>query len=338
MARKAALIGQRVAIFPLGDCKGRIAHAEVDAVAVALLRVADAIRAHRIAVVDGRTQQDVGGRLVSQAHAGRGEGIGWAAIRQVGGHDGGPAIGAADGQRMEGREEEFSICGELAETHGKLVAQLLFDPDFVEPRRRQRLEVGHRLNCLEKMARQAQAMNLVGADMEQRAFPAEGLVEIPLEHAFETAHVGRAASRAARSRAEQILLVVEDEGYAAIVEPRTQSAERAQRLRQRRGDRRLRQARMQLVFLSMNRPARQANQCAKKRRAGVANISERLDHAKRSLDAGQRDRMTQAFRYIRRPSQRHRAKMELLEFRRAPQRTHLRLAEAFSSARLSIND
>jgi hypothetical protein len=179
--RREALIAEQTEMMPATDLQGsaavvigrdvlpaelhlskhqrRIVDAEVQAVAVALLRIADA-GACGIAVENRRENRDVVAELSAQARADRRERRRGTAGRQVDRGDGRPT------QRGIGEDvgifagDELAIRRQLPGADRPLVVEkLLFEICLIEPDRRQRLDPADDEEIAQVAARQAVAVN-----------------------------------------------------------------------------------------------------------------------------------------------------------------------------------
>jgi len=85
----------------------------------------------------------------------------------------------------------------LAGTDGDLAAeQLLLQPEFIEPRRRERLDAARSQDVAEAAAGQPAAMDLVGVGVEREAGYAGQLLQVRVKLKIETPLVkGRASER-----------------------------------------------------------------------------------------------------------------------------------------------
>src|SRR5262245_3953809 len=110
-----------VSILALGHDQGGVLHPEVQAVAVARLRVTLA-GTRRIAVEPAEKKGQVLVRIVLGPQARCRKRVGGPAAREVGREDGRPTEGAVDELVRIARDVEFSISRQLSQANTELVA------------------------------------------------------------------------------------------------------------------------------------------------------------------------------------------------------------------------
>ena len=113
--------------------------------------------------------------------------------------------GGIDEQRAGLSHCEFGIGRDLTDLQSELsVEQLLFQPDFVQPRRGQCLDGAHGDEIVDVVARQAGAVDEVEIGVEGRPLPTCQLLEVGIELDIQAPFDDRTAPYTARRVAEAL--------------------------------------------------------------------------------------------------------------------------------------
>ena len=175
-----------------------IVELEIETVIVAALRVFTGARRCGVAIIDADHDAELVVRVDGDAHAGRGQRIGGAAARQVGGGDRRPAPGAVEKISATIAGDKLLIGGKLADAHG----QLLVEHGLLEPQLEQaggvgRFEIGDRHERADIGGGDRIAVDLITVGVEAEAPPKAKLlhvgIDIELEHAVILAALVEAA-------------------------------------------------------------------------------------------------------------------------------------------------
>ena len=197
---------------------GRILDAEVEAVAVALLRLESAL-AGRIAVEHGEQRRCLRRRVDLQPHARRRQRIGGPAAWNAGLRVGRPVAGDEEVEILA--DEKFGVDDELACPNARLaVEQLTLEPHLGQPRRRQRFDVADRVQAADQHAvRTTAAVQLKSIRVEAQAVPTGQPPEVDADHRFQLPVENGFPRQAAFDVGQQFGRVNEPERHASLGKP-----------------------------------------------------------------------------------------------------------------------
>ena len=162
------------------------------------LRIGIGARRRGIAVIDRDHQSPSVVGVDGNAHAGRGQRIGRAAARQIGGGDRRPAPGAVQEEAAALADEELGVGRKLAKADRHLVVeQMLLEPHLEQARGVGCLEIGDRHQAADIGGGDRVAVNLIAIGEEAEALPQAELlhvgIDVELEHAVILAALVEAA-------------------------------------------------------------------------------------------------------------------------------------------------